>query len=197
MPGRSLYDVVGVDSAATGQEIRAAYRRAARGAHPDLGGSEAAFRRVNAAYEVLRDPARRAHYDRWLAAKAAGRPIRAPARPTATSPGAWGRPARPGPAAAGGDTSGKSTAGKSTAGGGRADRGMASHGAGRVGGREDGPDTSRLQRNYLVTMTTCLLLFVLSGAIVRVYSVPAAVAMAVVAMMLLPLAALIANRRGR
>ena len=173
MPGRSLYDVVGVGAGASAQEIRAAYRRAARDAHPDLGGSDAAFRRVNAAYEVLRDPARRARYDRWLAAQTAGQ---APERAAGHAPGpaaeAGWAPARPAGSA------------------------PAPAGTGRAG-RRAGADTTRLQRNYLVTMTTCLLLFVLSGAVVRAYSVPAAVAMAVVAMVLLPFAALMANRRAR
>ena len=171
MPGRSLYDMVGVDADASAREIRAAYRRAARDAHPDLGGSDAAFRQVSAAYEVLRDPDRRARYDRWLAAKAAGRPMQA--------------------ASAGAAQASPSRAAHAT-------RAQPSGPWRPSGPRRPAPtrDNSRLQRNYLVTMTTCLLLFVLSGAVVRAYSVPAAVAMAVVAMVLLPFAALMANRKG-
>ena len=184
MPGRSLYEVVGVGAGASAQEIRAAYRRAARNAHPDLGGSDAAFRRVSAAYEVLRDPACRARYDRWLAAQATGRAIREPAE--AGTARAW-----PG--------SGSTRASAGAAGGAEQSRGSrsGSAGTGGSGRRRQRADTARLQRNYLVTMTTCLLLFVLSGAVVRAYSVPAAVAMAVVAMVLLPFAALMANRRAR
>jgi len=87
VPGRSLYDMVGVDADASAREIRAAYRHAARDAHPDLGGSDAAFRQVSAAYEVLRDPYRRARYDRWLAAKAAGRPMQAASAGAAVTTG--------------------------------------------------------------------------------------------------------------
>ncbi len=45
-------------------------------------------------------------------------------------------------------------------------------------------------------MITCLTLFILSWAVVRLVSTPAAVALAVVAMALPPLAAIVANARG-
>ncbi|MCF2526870.1 hypothetical protein LZ495_06510 [Yinghuangia sp. KLBMP8922] len=44
-------------------------------------------------------------------------------------------------------------------------------------------------------MGTCLTLFVLSWAVIRFVSVPAAVAMSVVAMVIPPVAAIVANRR--
>lgn len=51
-------------------EIRDAYRRLAKRYHPDLNQEEAKARartqRLNAAYEILRDPARRRAYDREL-----------------------------------------------------------------------------------------------------------------------------------
>jgi DnaJ-class molecular chaperone len=60
-----LYGELGVDRDASPDEIRAAYRRAAKGAHPDApGGSEEAFGRVSKALAVLSDPKRRADYDR-------------------------------------------------------------------------------------------------------------------------------------
>lgn len=46
-------EVLGVDADA--EEIRRAYRRRVKETHPDLGGSEAAFRRVRRAYERLRE----------------------------------------------------------------------------------------------------------------------------------------------
>jgi curved DNA-binding protein CbpA len=61
------YVVLGVPRQASPEEIARAYRRAARLTHPDGGGSGAGserFRLVNDAYEVLRDPGRRAGYDR-------------------------------------------------------------------------------------------------------------------------------------
>ena len=64
----SHYQVLQVAVTATEKEIKVAYRRAARSAHPDQGGDPAAFRRVTAAYETLIDPQRRQAYDRSYAA---------------------------------------------------------------------------------------------------------------------------------
>lgn len=61
------YGVLGVRRQASPDEIARAYRRAARLTHPDSRGSGAGaerFRLVSDAYEVLRDPGRRAGYDR-------------------------------------------------------------------------------------------------------------------------------------
>ena len=61
------YVVLGVRRQASPDEIARAYRRAARLTHPDGGGSGAGSERflaVSDAYEVLRDPGRRACYDR-------------------------------------------------------------------------------------------------------------------------------------
>ena len=71
VPGMStdfdLYAALGVGQDASPDEIRGAYRRAARASHPDLhpGDATAAerFKRVQIAYEVLGDPQRRAAYD--------------------------------------------------------------------------------------------------------------------------------------
>ncbi|HMA46699.1 MAG TPA: DnaJ domain-containing protein, partial [Frankiaceae bacterium] len=62
--GTSPYDVLGVPTTASTTEVKAAYRRAVRRAHPDAGGSAELFRRVEAAYDVLGDPRRRREYDR-------------------------------------------------------------------------------------------------------------------------------------
>ena len=64
----SYYQVLRVPVTATEKEIKVAYRRAARTAHPDHGGDAAAFRRVTKAYETLIDPIRRKAYDRSYAA---------------------------------------------------------------------------------------------------------------------------------
>jgi len=61
------YVVLGVRRQASPEEIARAFRRAARLTHPDGGGSDVGserFRAVSDAYEVLRDPGRRAGYDR-------------------------------------------------------------------------------------------------------------------------------------
>jgi curved DNA-binding protein CbpA len=61
------YSVLGVQRGASDDEIRAAYRRAARASHPDLNPGDATaaerFKRVQVAWEVLGDPSRRAAYD--------------------------------------------------------------------------------------------------------------------------------------
>lgn len=59
-----MYEVLGVPRDAGGDAIRRAYRKAARRAHPDKGGSDAAMSLVNRAYAVLGDDGRREHYDR-------------------------------------------------------------------------------------------------------------------------------------
>jgi curved DNA-binding protein CbpA len=63
---RDPYIVLGVTRQASGEEIARAYKRAARASHPDGVGAGSAerFRTVSDAYEVLRDPERRAAYDR-------------------------------------------------------------------------------------------------------------------------------------
>lgn len=49
-------EVLGVGSDATPAEVRAAFREAAKRAHPDSGGDEQAFRQVAEAYRRLQDP---------------------------------------------------------------------------------------------------------------------------------------------
>ncbi|MFD7922445.1 DUF3099 domain-containing protein [Streptomyces sp. NPDC059740] len=55
---------------------------------------------------------------------------------------------------------------------------------------------ARRRRWYFALMATCIVLFVLAWGVVRMWSVPAAVAMCVVAMVIPPCAAVVANRRG-
>lgn len=45
-------------------------------------------------------------------------------------------------------------------------------------------------------MGTCVVLFVMAWAVVRLWSVPAAIGMCLVAMVIPPVAAIVANRRG-
>lgn len=66
------YATLGLHHACTDAQIRAAYRLLAKQHHPDVnGGSREAVAQtqaLNAAYEILSDPARRHDYDRELAA---------------------------------------------------------------------------------------------------------------------------------
>ena len=61
----SHYDALGVARQASADEVRSAYRRAARAAHPDRHGEASASRmaEVNEAWRVLGDPVRRQRYD--------------------------------------------------------------------------------------------------------------------------------------
>jgi hypothetical protein len=54
---------------------------------------------------------------------------------------------------------------------------------------------TRRRRRYFAMMATCLVLFVSAWAFVRLWSVPAAVALCVVAMVIPPAAAIVGNRR--
>jgi len=79
---RDYYVVLGVDSDATQNQIKSAYRRRAKQSHPDYhGGSGKPFMDVQEAYEVLSDPARRRTYDCELARDACPQPIPRDLRP--------------------------------------------------------------------------------------------------------------------
>ncbi|WP_026544153.1 J domain-containing protein [Arthrobacter sp. 35/47] len=84
-PDRTYYAVLGVARSATAKQIKDAYRKAARTAHPDQGGSAELFHEVAVAYEMLSDPERRRRYDRTLGTEdplpGAGRPASAARRP--------------------------------------------------------------------------------------------------------------------
>jgi curved DNA-binding protein CbpA len=61
----NYYDELGVKPDATDEEIRAAFRRKAKQAHPDRAGGDAGkMASVNKAYETLSQPQRKIAYDR-------------------------------------------------------------------------------------------------------------------------------------
>ena len=64
---KDYYEVLGVAKTAPQEEIRKAFRKLAREHHPDVAKdkktSEAKFREINDAYEVLGDPEKRKKYD--------------------------------------------------------------------------------------------------------------------------------------
>ncbi|HBK54725.1 MAG TPA: cytochrome C biogenesis protein [Xanthomonadales bacterium] len=70
MEFKDYYAVLGVEPSAGEAELKTAYRRLARKYHPDVSkepGAEERFKTINEAYEVLRDPGKRAAYDRLRA----------------------------------------------------------------------------------------------------------------------------------
>ncbi|KAK1301033.1 hypothetical protein QJS10_CPB13g00424 [Acorus calamus] len=72
--GLNAYQVLEVSETSSSAEIKASFRRLAKETHPDLSGSRGVpgdaasrrFLRVLAAYEILSDSKKRAHYDSFL-----------------------------------------------------------------------------------------------------------------------------------
>jgi curved DNA-binding protein len=79
MEFKDYYAILGVTKTASQDEIQRAYRKLARQYHPDVNkdpGAEDTFKDAGEAYEVLKDPEKRAKYDRygsaWKAAQQSG-----------------------------------------------------------------------------------------------------------------------------
>ncbi len=76
MASRDYYEVLGVGREAGEDEIKKAYRKLAFESHPDRNPGDASaekrFKEATEAYEVLRDPQKRAQYDRFGHAAAGG-----------------------------------------------------------------------------------------------------------------------------
>lgn len=83
--GESFYDILGVSESASDGVIRAAFKARQRETHPDMpGGSQTESQKVTEAYEILRDPERRAEYDRELNQRRRAEHRRAEPEATAT-----------------------------------------------------------------------------------------------------------------
>lgn len=69
MAKRDYYETLGVKPGASEQELKSAFRRIAKDCHPDSNpgdkSAEQRFKELNEAYEVLKDPQKRAAYDRF------------------------------------------------------------------------------------------------------------------------------------
>jgi curved DNA-binding protein len=78
---KDYYKIMGVDRGASQDEIKRAYRKLARKYHPDVSkeaDAEARFKEVGEAYEVLKDPEKRAAYDQLGANWKQGQDFRPP-----------------------------------------------------------------------------------------------------------------------
>ena len=69
MAKRDYYDILGVARNADEKELKSAFRKLAKQCHPDASPgdktAEHKFKEINEAYDVLKDPQKRAAYDRF------------------------------------------------------------------------------------------------------------------------------------
>ncbi len=68
--GVDAYSMLGIAPSSTFDDVKAAYRRAARRLHPDVNrnnpGAAAQFQQITGAYEILADPAQRTKHDEYV-----------------------------------------------------------------------------------------------------------------------------------
>ena len=59
----SHYETLGISKESSQNEIKKAYRSLAKKHHPDKGGDEEVFKKINDAYNILSDPSKKQQYD--------------------------------------------------------------------------------------------------------------------------------------
>lgn len=60
--GKSYYEILGISSAATQEEISDAFKRLSQELHPDKGGDTRRYQFISEAYNTLKDPLKRRDY---------------------------------------------------------------------------------------------------------------------------------------
>jgi molecular chaperone DnaJ len=69
MAKRDYYEILGVQRNASDQDLKSAFRKLAKECHPDKNpgdkAAEQTFKELNEAYEALKDPQKRAAYDKF------------------------------------------------------------------------------------------------------------------------------------
>ena len=59
------YNILDIEPTATDEVIKSAFKKKAKLTHPDAGGNEDDFKKINEAYAILKDPQKRAEYDHF------------------------------------------------------------------------------------------------------------------------------------
>ena len=60
---QNYYEILGISPTSSADEIKRAFRKLAIEKHPDRGGDVVEFQKISEAYEILKDPNKRAAYD--------------------------------------------------------------------------------------------------------------------------------------
>ena len=61
----NFYDILGVNRNASKSDLKEAFKKKAMTHHPDRGGSEEQFKKINEAYDTLKDPQKKQMYDQF------------------------------------------------------------------------------------------------------------------------------------
>ena len=59
------YNTLGVSRGASDKELKQAFKKKSMESHPDRGGDQEEFKKINEAYQTLKDPNKRQMYDQF------------------------------------------------------------------------------------------------------------------------------------